>query len=110
MPIRHFNLFVANHYEQDKISKFWMYHITVNPHAPEAGSYGYWLVRNDPHLRSPAIGFHREPPAIQGAHAAAFQRRYDLARDFVGLVGRVMEFEIRYGTGRALPLPVISLA
>ena len=78
-----------------------MYHVTVNPHVPEAGCHGYWLVRNEPHLRSPAIGFHGEPnrSAIQSAHTDAFQHRDDLARDFVGLIGRVMEFEIRDGTG-----------
>jgi hypothetical protein len=37
--------------------------------------------------------------AIQGGHADAFQNRDDLARDFVGLIGGVMEFDVRDGPG-----------
>src|SRR5207244_11465646 len=79
-----------------------MNHVAMNPHLSEAGRHRYGLVGNHPHFRSPTISLHREPngSAIDRANPNLFQCRDDSARHFVGLVCRVMEFELREGTSR----------
>src|SRR5207253_1471815 len=84
-----------------------MNHVAMNPHLSEAGRHRYGLVGNHPHFRSPTISLHREPngSAIDRANPNLFQCRDDSARHFVGLVCRVMEFEIRDGTSRRPDVP-----
>src|SRR5215469_4101798 len=88
--------------EQNEIAELWMNHIPVDSHPPEPRSDRHGLMRNDPHLRSPAIRFHGETYrcAVDGADTDSFNDPDNLAGGLVGFVRCVMKFEIGDGARR----------
>src|SRR5260370_31161200 len=95
-----------HHSEQNEITELRMNHVAMNPHASETRSDSHRLVRNDPHLRSPAVRFHGEThrSAIHRADTDSLELRDNLAGSLVGFVACVMKFEISDGACRGTNL------
>src|SRR5438045_6533294 len=88
--------------EKNKISKLWMNYIAMNSHLAQASGDRDWLVGNHPHLRSPTIGLHGKAggPAIDRADPNPLQGGHDSPCNFIGVIGRVMEFQVGNRAGR----------